>query len=229
MQTALILLHGALGSAAQFDDLLPLLPAGRPIRTLNLPGHGGLPAGEPYSMDAFAEATRVFLEKEDLQQADLFGYSMGGYAALTFARKYPARVRKIATLGTKFDWTPETAQRETALLDPEKIAAKVPQFAAALADRHAPEDWKTVLRRTADLLHALGNGAALTSADLAAVECPALILRGELDHLVTEAESGRAAEAIPQGRFETLGGVKHPFEQVDKTLLADRLQSFFTD
>ncbi|MCC7505867.1 MAG: alpha/beta hydrolase [Saprospiraceae bacterium] len=211
----LLLLHGALGSAEQFAELMPMLPDDRSVWALNLPGHGGLPLKEPFSMTLFAEAILAFMDREAWEVADIFGYSMGGYAALQFALLHPERVRGIVTLGTKFDWTPESAEREKGMLDPAKIEAKVPQFAAALAERHAPADWKTLLRYTADLLHGLGNGQVLTQADFARIEAPVVIMRGELDHMVGEAESRQVAEWLPDGMYETLEGTKHPWEQVN--------------
>ncbi len=225
--TPLLLLHGALGSADQFEDLMPLLPADRSIWALNFPGHGGLPVGEPFSMQLFVEAILDFMEREDWNEADIFGYSMGGYAALQLALERPKKVRRIVTLGTKFDWTPESAARETGFLDPDKIEAKVPQFAAALAERHEPADWKMVLRHTAGLLHGLGNGKALRQEDFEKILCPVVILRGELDHMVTEEESRQVAEWLPNGRFEALEGTKHPFEQVDMQLLAGKISASF--
>lgn len=219
----LLLLHGALGSAEQFEALMPLLPEDRSIWALNLPGHGGLPLREPLSMPLFAQAVLDFLDREEWDEADIFGYSMGGYAALQFALLHPDRVRGVVTLGTKFDWTPESAAKEIAMLDPAKIEAKVPQFAAALAERHAPTDWKALLDATAGLLHGLGHGAALTQADFGKIEAPVVIMRGELDQMVTETESRQVAEWLPDGMFETLPATKHVFEQVDTAMLAGRL------
>ncbi len=166
-----------------------------------------------------------FLNQNNLAQTQIFGYSMGGYVALHLARKHPERVRRIVTLGTKLAWTPEIAARETALLNPDKIAAKVPVFAEALAGRHAPADWREVLRRTAELLHDLGNGAALGEEDFRSIACPVLVGLGELDNMVSLEESSQVANWLPNGRLEVLPGVKHPFEQVDAAWLADWLAS----
>lgn len=225
--TPLLLLHGALGSADQFEALMPLLPTDRSIWALNFPGHGGLPLHEPFSMALFTEAILGFMDREDWDEADIFGYSMGGYAALQLALEHPKKVRRIVTLGTKFDWTPATAARETGFLDPEKIEAKVPQFAAALAERHEPADWKMVLRHTAEMLRNLGDGQALRQEDFEKIFCPVVILRGELDHMVTEEESRQVAEWLPHGRFEALEGTKHPFEQVDVEMLAAKITALF--
>jgi len=224
MNTPLLLLHGALGSAAQFDRLRHKLPAAWPVFAPDFPGHDGLPADFPFSMDRFADSVLAFLDKNSLAQAHIFGYSMGGYVAFRLAWQYPERVRSIVTLGTKLAWDPETAARETALLNPEKIAAKVPAFAQVLAERYAPADWREVVRRTAGLLHDLGNGGALGEDAFRAIACPVLIGLGELDNMVTQEESRQVAEWLPHGRFEVLAGVKHPFEQVDASTLATWLQ-----
>jgi pimeloyl-ACP methyl ester carboxylesterase len=64
---------------------------------------------------------------------------MGGYVALHLALEQPDRVEKVATLGTKFRWDPQTAARVAAHLDPDTIRAKVTRFADALASPEAPE------------------------------------------------------------------------------------------
>lgn len=223
MQSPILLLHGALGSAAQFDDLRLYLPATPQVLAPNFPGHGGLPADIEFSIPHFAESTIAFLDQNQIPRVRIFGYSMGGYAALYLAWKYPERVEQITTLGTKFDWTPETAARETARLDPEKIAAKVPAFAQLLAERHAPADWKTVVHRTAELLHGLGNGQALGREAFQAITCPVRIGLGEEDNMVTREESEAVAGWLPGGNFQVLPGVKHPFEQVNAKMLAEWL------
>lgn len=220
MNSSLLLLHGALGSASQFDKLIPLLPNHWQIHSFNLPGHGGAPLPSDFSITYFAEAVLDFLDKNKIAQVHSFGYSMGGYTAMQLAAKHPERIQGIVTLGTKFHWTPEIATREAALLNPDKIAAKVPVFAELLATRHAPVDWREVLHRTAGLLHGLGNGATLSEDTVRAITCPVLVGLGSEDHLVTEEESRAMAALLPNGRFEKLEGMKHPLEQVDPGLLA---------
>lgn len=220
MQLPILLLHGALGSAAQFDELRRRLPADWPVYTLDFPGHGGRPAGAGFSIPYFADSVIDFLNENHLSRVRIFGYSMGGYVALYMAWKYPERVERITTLGTKFDWTPDSAARETSRLDPEKIAAKVPAFAQMLAERHAPADWQTVVRQTAGLLHGLGNGHALDREAFSAIQCPVRIGLGEEDNMVTREESEQVAGWLPNGTFEVLPATKHPFEQVDAEKLA---------
>ena len=225
--TQLLLLHGALGNAAQFDALCGLLLPEHVAFAPNFPGHGGLPTDAPFSMARFSDYVLRFLEKENIEQTDIFGYSMGGYVALHLAWKHPERVRRIFTLGTKLDWSPETATGMSRMFDVEKIEAKVPHFAEMLAKMHTPLDWKEVCQNTAAFLADLGNGQGLPPEAFSQIACPVTIGLGELDNVVTPEESRAVAESLPNGRFEILMGAKHPIEQADTVLLAARLKEFF--
>jgi len=219
----LLLLHGALGSASQLQPLSSQLSE-RSHASLDLPGHGGLPILAPFSMELFAEGVLHFLDQEDIPQADIFGYSMGGYVALWLAWKHPERVRSVVTLNTKLDWTPDVATRMSGMFDPEKIEAKVPAFAEALAQAHAPTDWKQVARYTAHFLHDLGNGLGLPTEAYAQITCPVTILRGEFDHTVSTEESQQTAAMIPNAVYKEIPGGKHAIEQVDTAAIVQTIE-----
>ena len=91
MTIPLILLHGALGSAAQLSELQANLPVERAVFVLNFPGHGGVATDSPFSMQLFGGAVLDLMETQKIAKADIFGYSMGGYVALWLAWKYPER------------------------------------------------------------------------------------------------------------------------------------------
>lgn len=227
--TPIVLLHGALGSASQLEILKKELSPHYPeVFSLNFSGHGGSEIPENlFSIPLFSEDLGRFLEMENLQKVDLFGYSMGGYVALDFAKEWPEKVRRVACLATKFDWKREAAEREAAMLDAEKWLVKIPQFAADLAARHAPADWKSVVSKTAEMMRNLGSGAALTAGELAETDCPTLIIRGELDAMVSEEESRWASRILQKGQFISLKETKHPFEKVDIEKLVNELLIFF--
>ena len=209
----IILLHGALGSKAQFDTLIKGLGSAN-IHTFNLEGHGGRPSDRPYSINSFSENLVNYIKENELNKVNIFGYSMGGYVALKTALDHPGLIDKIMTLGTKFDWSPESATKEVKMLDAEKIQEKVPAFAKALKDRHHPLDWKKVLSKTADMMIARGNDPVLKEGDLRAIHKQVLVCRGEEDRMVSEKESRWAAEHLPKGSFFQLERVPHPIEKV---------------
>lgn len=226
MHTPLLLLHGALGAANQFNPLRDLLPKDWTVFAINLPGHGGLPADAPFEMKKMADYVLQWLDNHNIAQIDIFGYSMGGYVALWLAHTQPARVRSIFTLGTQFDWTPESAAKETARLNPAKIAEKVPAFALQLEQLHAPEDWQQVVRQTADLLTQLGANPLLSPEVLQSIQQPVWIARGSDDLMVSHETSEKAAHKLPDGHFIELSQTKHPLEQVDPALLAQMLENW---
>ena len=216
----LLLLHGALGSSKQFQSILPGLNQSFNVITLDFEGHGGKEIIRDYSIDHFVENVQDLLEqfKEPIK---IFGYSMGGYVALKAALKRPNKIQKIATLGTKFDWSKESTAKEVRMLNPTKIAEKVPQFAQKLAAEHHPQDWKAVVEQTAIMMNRLAQGEKLSDKDFAAINTEVVIGLGSLDHMVSLKESQKVVEQLSQATLHYLDGVKHPIEQVKDNQLFD--------
>lgn len=224
----LLLLHGALGAEAQFNELVPLLEEKFAIETLNFPGHGGEPMPEePFSIAAFSSCLKERIERSGRKGVDIFGYSMGGYVALHLAKEAPELIGKVFTLATKFAWNPETSAREVKMLDPDTIEAKVPRFAEQLRQRHAPNDWRALLARTAEMMTNLGNENELPIDALAGVGHDVMIGIGDRDQMVTIEESLAAYRALPNGRFIAIPGTPHPIEKVSPVRLAREIGEFF--
>ena len=226
--TALVLLHGALGAADQMAALRARLDAAgaldAPILAPDLPGHGPRTDDGAWTMDGFADDVRARVAEAGCARAVVFGYSMGGYVALHLAAVAPDVVRAIGTLGTKLAWTPEVAAREVRQLDAAAIRAKVPRFAETLAGRHGETRWEAVLARTAALLQALGERPPVTAASLATIRCPLRLGVGDRDATVTLDETRDAVLALAHGELEVLPGTGHPFERapLDRVALSVR-------
>jgi pimeloyl-ACP methyl ester carboxylesterase len=211
----IVLLHGALGSAAQLGPLADELRALGPVHVLELPGHGDTALGTTnFSIDGFAQAVGDAVAVRGLDRPSVFGYSMGGYVALALEAARPGTFGSIVTVGTKYAWTASSATREAAQLDPDALRAALPRFAATLEARHRiAGGWETLLTRTAALLHDLGSGAALDAARLAAVRCPVCCAVGDRDSTVSVEETHALALAL-RGNVEVLAGVQHPIERL---------------
>jgi pimeloyl-ACP methyl ester carboxylesterase len=218
-----LLLHGALGSAAQVQPFADTWLAERTALALHLPGHGGVAAEGAFSLPQFGHALLALLDEKGWARADIFGYSMGGYVALWLARHHPDRVGRVVTLGTKLHWTPDVASGMNRMFDAEKIAAKAPQLAAALEQTHG--DWRLLCQRTAAFLHDLGAGAGLSESDFRQINCPVTIGWGDQDQVVSEAESRAVAEWLPKGQLVVVPGVPHLLEQTDAAVVRVFLQA----
>ena len=153
----LIVIHGALGSARQLDELCQAYEEYYDVFSFDLSGHGGLPINERFSIDLFTKDLQHFIVVNELEGADVFGYSMGGYIALNHARLHPGKLGRIITLGTKFHWNPAEAEKEIRRLNADLIEQKLPKFASALEERHAPAiDWGFRFQRPQHLAFQLG-------------------------------------------------------------------------
>lgn len=224
----LLLLHGALGSAATLYPLQQLLAPYYSVHTLNFRGHGGtvLPE-ESFSIEAFAEDTLRYIEEQKLQEVDIFGFSMGGYVALYLALHQPAHIGRVFTLATKFAWSPETAAKEVKMLQPQKLEEKVPAFAATLAARHSPTDWRKVMLSTADMMQNLGEQPLLTAATLAKIDKAVRVSVGDRDNMVSIQETAWAFQHLPDASLLVLPDARHPLEQTDLQRLQWEIRQFF--
>jgi pimeloyl-ACP methyl ester carboxylesterase len=224
MKPKLLLLHGALGSKKQFSRIKAALKNDFDVLSFDFAGHGDNTNEAEFTMDEFAQNIINFLDEKRIESIDVFGYSMGGYAALTAAASFSDRINRIITLGTKFNWTPESAEKEVRMLNPDKIEEKVPRFAAKLKAEHS-NDWKEVMNKTARMMLGLGNGQGLTNASLASIGHKVSIGIGSLDNMASVEESQNAAAVLPNGTFHMLEGVEHPIEKVGIEELRNYLNS----
>ncbi len=225
--TKILLLHGAIGAKDQFGVLQELLSAETEVHTMNFTGHGGgeIP-DEPFTIDMFARDIITYLDSNNIDEINIFGYSMGGYAALYAALNNPGRISKIFTLATKFEWTPEIAEREVKMLDAQKMKVKVPKFAAELAKRHGEDKWVTLLQKTADMMTGLGNKNVLTIELLNQINNKVLVGIGDSDKMVSLEETIAAFRTLTNANLLVLPATPHPIEQVNKEILAKAIKRF---
>jgi len=225
MKEKLLLLHGALGSIKQFSALKEKLGASFEVYAINFEGHGGKASQNEFSIELFTNNVLDYLHEKSIEEITIFGYSMGGYVALSAALENPKKIKKVITLGTKFKWDLESAAKETQLLNPVKIEEKVPAFAEKLQQEHYPQDWKVVMNKTAAMMIEMGKGAKLMDSDFKKINQTVIIGIGSLDHMVSHEESKYVSELIPHSKLVKLEEVKHPID----TIGADELVDYITN
>lgn len=224
----LIILHGALGAQSQFEQLATELSDHFKVYTLDFDGHGTKSAAETeFSIEQFARNLEDFMDRNGIRKPLIFGYSMGGYVALKLESQQPGSFEKLVTLGTKFDWNPESAEKEAKMLNPEKIEEKVPAFAAYLESLHGENAWKTVLQRTAKMMLELGNNPALKPYDFHHIQVPVQLLRGEKDAMVTQKETLQVQELLRNASYNEIADWQHPINLVPSKELAQELLSSY--
>lgn len=224
----LIILHGALGSKAQFEVLAKLLETHFGIYTFDFDGHGAKSASETnYSIELFARNLEAFMKSNHIEKPLIFGYSMGGFVALKLESMCPGSIEQLVTLGTKFDWTPASAEKEVKMLNAEKIEEKVPSFAAYLKSLHGEDNWKKVLERTARMMLEMGNEPVLTAADFSQIQVPVQLLRGSKDIMVSEEETEKVREQLADSTYREVANWQHPINLISPEELAQELLSSY--
>lgn len=225
----ILLLHGALGAASTLKPLKAVLSHTYQVYSINFSGHGGevLPQ-TGFSIELFTQDVLAYLSQKQLEQVHIFGYSMGGYVALYLAHLHPEKVKSIFTLATKFNWSPATADKETKFLNPDKVQEKVPHFAAMLAERHSPQDWKSIMHQTAAMMQQLGQLPTLTDLILAQLNVPVQIGVGDRDNMVSLEETIHAYNQLPQANLVVFPATKHPLETVSIDRLRLEIDLFIT-
>lgn len=222
---ALLLLHGALGSARQLHSLQERVGG----VTIDLSGHGGreIPANG-IRFDQFLTDIDAAFAENQWSRADLFGYSMGGYAALLYAAKHPERVRSVITVGTKLAWTDEGLQKELRKLDSDMMVAKVPVFAEALATVHGADRWRNVVIAIAKSMSELAAAPLLTAEVVARIECPVLLCVGDGDTTAVPSDTEAFAAGLRHADVAVLANTRHPFEEVDLDALVPMIERFWS-
>ncbi len=96
----LILLHGNGEDSGYFVHQINHFLKEHCVIALDTRGHGKSPRGDkPFTIRQFAEDLHDFMDEQEIEKADILGFSDGGNIALVFALKYPERVDRLILNG----------------------------------------------------------------------------------------------------------------------------------
>ncbi len=142
----LVLLHGAFGVATVF----PTLAKDRQVIAVELQGHGHTAdIDRPLTFEQMADDTAALLEQLKIEQADFFGYSMGGNVALAVAIRHPKLVRKLVVNGSNSGPTEQAYDPQSF----QQFQSMPPDFAPGILkapyDKVAPDpkQWPTLVAK----------------------------------------------------------------------------------
>jgi pimeloyl-ACP methyl ester carboxylesterase len=99
----LVLLHGANMTIDAMGEVVPALAKTRQVIAVELQGHGHTAdIDRPLSYEQMADDIAALLRHLGIEQADVFGYSMGGGVALQVAIRHPEVVRKLVVASVSY-------------------------------------------------------------------------------------------------------------------------------
>lgn len=218
----LVLLHGLSDSNASMRVLMDRLPRG--VRTIAITqrGHGesSKPAG-PYTTDAFVADLAAALDQLGVGKAVIYGHSMGSVVAQRFAVQHPQRVAGLilegAFPGLKGNPAVEAFyDAEIAGLADPIDPAFAREFQLSTIARPLPVEFVDLIARESQKLPARAWKQILqdmmridTTADLARLKIPALLLWGDRDTFVLRSDQIRLNTALKDSTLVVFEGTGH--------------------
>jgi len=199
----LVMLHGA--TSIGRDDWAAQIPLFRRAFRLYMPdarGHGRTrwDAADGWSNEMTVDDLRAFVDALGLETFHLLGFSMGAMTALTFATRYPERLRTLVIAGITTQREPRASVARR-LMDPARADAD-PAWTAILARRHDAGQGAGAWRR---LLPAIAADVAtqplLTPREMRRVELPAMVCAGDRDPFTPVDHAWGMARQLPDGRL----------------------------
>ena len=206
----LVALHGGLLTfEGSFGDVLPWLTKGRRVIGVELQGHGHTPdTGRPMSIDRFADDVAELLVRLEIEQADLWGFSLGALTATGVAVRHPARIRRLVLAAVNI--RPDGYHPE--ITAPEQDDSRLPtaeEFAAWHAAYEAvapnPDAFFPFLERLQPVVH---DWPGWTDGEIRSITAPTFLVIGDRDFVRLD-HAAEMLDLFIDCRLAVLPGTKH--------------------
>ena len=237
-----VLIHGLGLNHCMWQWQVPELARRYRVLSYDLLGHGDSPKPSgPYAMADFVRQLAALVDELGLRRFAVVGFSLGGLIAQAYTLANPARVSGLAVLHSAFDRTDaeraairvrvklSETEGPTATVD----AALERWFTAGFAKTH-PEVLAQVRawvvandpKAFAASYHVLAEADATLAGEIAAIQCPALVVTGDEDYGNSPDMALRMANRMPNGICHLLPGLRHMALAEDPAALLSALSPF---
>jgi pimeloyl-ACP methyl ester carboxylesterase len=213
------------------------------VLAVDLPGHGRS-AGKPLSsVEDLADWIELLLEKvgagDTAKSVSLVGHSMGSLTALECAARHPARIARIALIGTAVPMPVSDALLGAAKDKEPKAIAMINAWShsprGTIGGNTVPGMWllgaskRLMERQKPGVLHndlAACNAYTHGMDAAASLACPALIVSGNKDMMTHPKSAAKLAINIRDVRSVTLDGAGHALMAEQPDAVLDALRAF---
>ena len=210
---SLLLLHGNGEDGTYFIHQMAEFSRDFTVYAIDTRGHGQSPRGRaPFTISQFAEDLLAFMDQQGLTQADILGFSDGGNIALTFALRYPDRVRRLILNGAN--------------LDPGGVKPLV-QLPIVAGYHLAALSKSPKAKVHRELLGLMVNEPHIAPAELKKLSMPVLVMAGTQD-MIRERHTRLIAASIPGARLALIPG-DHFIANKEPAAFNRAVRTFFTE
>jgi pimeloyl-ACP methyl ester carboxylesterase len=245
--SAVVLVHGLGAFAESWRHTIAALAPHATVYAIDLPGYGR--SAKPrarYRLAYFARALHGFIEAAGLAEPALVGHSLGGAVAVAYALMHPARVARLALVGSLvpgFPYEFSTPARVAALPAVGELLALcgcARLFKASIArcfatpdaeevdflvdahyrERTTPEARAAFLTTLRDIRADFGAHLADYRRALATLDLPVLLIHGRQDRVVPPSHCAAAAAGLPHAGVRWLDRCGH-FPHIEHAAVAN--------
>ncbi len=199
-----LLLHGGMGNSGNWGYQVPaIVAAGYRAIVIDSRGHGrSTRDGRAYSYQLMAADTRAVMDRLQIENAAIVGWSDGADTGLILVQETPERVAglfffacNVDNSGTKpFEFTPVIGRIwQHHQKDYARLSATPGDFGALSAAVEAMQ----------------GTQPNLSASDLAAICVPAAVVLGEHDEFIKPDHIAYLAATLPDATHRVLTGLSH--------------------
>ena len=211
----LLIIHGNSGSISDFSFQIPFFEKKYKVIVADSRAQGkSVDNADSLSYEMMADDLAALLDVLKLDSCYVIGWSDGGINGLLLAMRHPEKVKKLAITGANL-WPDTTAVDPFIFKWAENLNDSVSQLPKTQKNKH---DLK--------LLHLLTYEPHITTAQLARIKCPTLVIGGDHDVIRPE-HTLLIAQSIPKSYVWILPNSGHSTVIYYSTTFNNTVLDFF--
>lgn len=196
----LLLLHGNAQSISAFKWQIPELSKHYHVIAVDSRGQGkSTDDDKKFTYSLFAEDMNALLDHLHIDSANVVGCDDGGNTGLVMAMKYPAKVKKLVTMGVHV------------YMD-EHVIEPWPQMELYTMIKKLQRDNTASAKKRLRITNLWLTDALQTFDELKSIQCPVLVMAGEHD-LVVSGHTEEIASYIPKSTLLIAPKETHNYPQ----------------
>ena len=200
--TPLVLLHGGLGTMADFNPILDKLPQHFRFIGIDFRGHGKSTLGStPLTYRHYQTDVERIIDHLGIHSCTLLGFSDGGIVAYRIAAQTPERVESIVTVGAQ--WRLEVGGPVFEMLSgltTEMWGEMFPESVEYYNAVNPTPDFHSLVQAVV-ALWTDQTSTGYPNAEIADITAPSLIVRGDGDLFLSLSEAAELCEKVEGANF----------------------------
>jgi pimeloyl-ACP methyl ester carboxylesterase len=217
------LIHGFPVDSRMWDRVLANPPAGVRVIAPDLPGFGQSSASRALTIESLAQDIHELLARIGVSNCVIGGFSMGGYVALAYAKKFASELRGLMLINTRAEGdSAEGKEKRNRMIETVRTSgskaiadAMFPNMLmkAHQSDRSIAEPFRQMMESQSPQAIEWALAAMRDRPDqiafLPSIAIPTLIIASENDAVIPKAAADAMNKGIPRSKLVMVPNASH--------------------